>query len=114
MMSMREAAALDPWMLFREDEGLTLILAKAAADKLDFKYDGIFRRITLRVLSSLEAVGLTAAVATTLSKAGISANVVAAYHHDHVYVPAKEAQRALEALQALADAGRRGPAVLSS
>ena len=56
----------------------------------------MFRRITLGVRSSLEAVGLTAAVAAALTDAGISANVVAAFHHDHVFVPADRAEAALD------------------
>ena len=70
---------------------------------------GLFREvegITLTVHSSLEAVGLTAAFATALTKAGISANVVAAFHHDHIFVPERDAERALEALRALSRAAR--------
>ena len=51
--------------------------------------------------SSLEAVGLTAAVAAALAEAGISANVVAAFHHDHVFVPAERAEEALDCLRRL-------------
>ncbi len=61
-------------------------------------------RITLNVHSALEAVGLTAAVATALTREGISANVVAAYYHDHIFVPEVDAERALEALRALSPA----------
>ena len=52
--------------------------------------------------SSLSAVGLTAAFATALGDAGISCNVLAAYHHDHILVPAEDAERALETLRELA------------
>ena len=51
--------------------------------------------------SSLEAVGLTAAVAAALTEAGISANVVAAFHHDHVFVPAGRVDEALDCLRRL-------------
>ena len=54
--------------------------------------------ITLRIHSSLEAVGLTAAVATKLAKAGITANVVAAYFHDHIFVPVERADEAVKLL----------------
>jgi hypothetical protein len=59
------------------------------------------RMITLSVHSSLEAVGLTAAFAAALTAEGISANVVAGYHHDHIFVPERDAERALETLRAL-------------
>lgn len=86
---------------FREAEGLSLILTQEAADRKNLNYSGLFARITLEVHSSLEAVGLTAAVSTALAQAGISANVVAAYHHDHIFVPSHAAGKALEILKAL-------------
>jgi len=90
--------SLEPLGFFREDEGLTLIVEKADADKAGLGYGPVMRCITLTVHSALEAVGLTAAVAVALTRHGISANVVAAYHHDHIFVPAKDAERALAAL----------------
>ena len=51
--------------------------------------------------SSLEAVGLTAAVSTKLATKGISANVIAAYYHDHIFVSAEKAELALLALKEL-------------
>ena len=90
--------ALSPLATFREDEGVTLILERAAADKAGLSYGPVMRCITLTVHSALEAVGLTAAVAVALTRHGISANVVAAYHHDHIFVPAQDAERALAAL----------------
>ena len=65
----------------------------------------VFRRITLGVTSSLQAVGLTAAVAGALAAAGIAANVVAAFHHDHVFVPA---DRAADVMACLAGLGAEG------
>jgi hypothetical protein len=90
--------SLEPIGFFREDEGLTLIVEKTAADKAGLAYGPVMRCITLTVHSALEAVGLTAAVAVALTRHGISANVVAAYHHDHIFVPSKDAERALAAL----------------
>jgi len=49
----------------------------------------------------LAAVGLTAAVARALADAGISCNVVAAAHHDHLFVPVDRAAEAIEALSRL-------------
>jgi hypothetical protein len=47
------------------------------------------------------AVGLTAAVSGHLANVGISRNVVAAFHHDPIFVPIAESDRALAALTAL-------------
>ena len=57
--------------------------------------------ITLNVYSALDGVGLTAAVATALARAGIACNMVAALNHDHVFVPIERAQEALAVLLAL-------------
>ena len=85
---------------FREAEGLTLVVPQDAADGLK-NVSTPMSRITLEVHSSLEAVGLTAAIASALAEAGISANVIAAYYHDHIFVPKASANRALAVLQAL-------------
>ncbi|MBY5946128.1 ACT domain-containing protein [Photobacterium rosenbergii] len=90
---------LSPISTFQEQEGLTLVLGKDNADKAGLAYEGTFRMITLTVHSSLEAVGLTAAVASKLAERGISANVIAAYYHDHVFVQSAKATEALEALR---------------
>ena len=92
---------VDPLMTFREDEGVTCILRPDDARRLGLPDVPAFRRITLGVQSSLEAVGLTAAVAGALTAVGISANVVAAFHHDHVFVPAGRAGEALDCLRQL-------------
>ena len=52
--------------------------------------------------SSLDAVGLTAAVSRQLTEHGISCNVVAGYFHDHLFVPLDRGQQALDLLRALA------------
>lgn len=96
---------LDAFAVFatvREPEGLTHVLPKETADGAGMGYDGTFRCITLRIHSSLEAVGLTAAVSTCLAELGVPANVIAGFHHDHVFVPADRAETALAALQQLA------------
>ncbi|MGL6162335.1 ACT domain-containing protein [Microbulbifer sp.] len=85
--------------LFREREGVSAILPQSVAEREELEASGSFRQITLRVYSSLEAVGLTAAIAAELASAGISANVVAALRHDHVFVPGDRAQEALQILR---------------
>ena len=92
---------LEPLGCFREKEGLTVILSKDQADKSGLSYSFVSAWITLNIHSSLEAVGLTAAVSQALALAGISCNIVAAYYHDHLFVPLKEANHALEILHRL-------------
>lgn len=84
---------------FKEKEGLTLVLPRQVADAAGLAYSFVSSWITLKVHSSLEAVGLTAAFSTALAKAGISCNVVAAYYHDHIFVPAKDAAKAMQVLK---------------
>lgn len=57
--------------------------------------------LVLRVRSALDAVGLTAAVAQELAGAGVSCNVVAGFHHDHLFVPYEGVDHAMELLEAL-------------
>ncbi len=92
-------AHLSPLAFFVEAEGLTLIVSVEAAEKAQLPYESTFKQITLTVHSSLDAVGLTAAVATRLAAYGISANVVAAYYHDHIFVQTEKADEALLALK---------------
>ncbi|HBE70112.1 MAG TPA: hypothetical protein DDW52_18345 [Planctomycetaceae bacterium] len=99
-----EHAELAPIASFVESEGLTLVVPRSKADAAGATYDGVFSKITLQVHSSLNAVGLTAAVATALAKHDISVNVVAAFHHDHIFVPVSRAQDAMDALSSLTGA----------
>ena len=88
---------------FLEREGMTLILEANIAQANGVQHDGPrFKRITLTVHSSLEAVGLTAAVAGALARANIPCNIVAGYFHDHLFVREHEAQRAIQTLIAIA------------
>jgi uncharacterized protein len=85
----------------REDEGLTVVMARERADELGLAYDYVAAWITLRVDSTLEQVGLTALFSRALADAGISCNVLAGVHHDHLLVPADRADEAIEVLCAL-------------
>lgn len=91
----------DVLMTFREREGLTRILP-ATNERDELRY----AHIELRVHSSLAAVGLTAAVSAALTQADISANVVAGYYHDHIFVPQARADDALDALLRLSASSR--------
>ena len=95
----------EPMGMFRETEGLSLIVRRDRADAANLHYSSSFRLITLTVHSSLEAVGLTAAISRCLAEQGISANVVAAFHHDHIFVPTHRADDAMHALKNLSARG---------
>ncbi len=86
---------------FREKEGNTLVIDKATADSLKLSYYFTAAWITLEVHSSLQAVGFTAAFANALAKKDISCNVMAGYHHDHIFVDLNKADRALKVLREL-------------
>ena len=91
---------------FAEAEGMSFILPEDVAVAEAQPVEQVMRQITLNVFSDLEGVGLTAGVSTALADAGIAANVVAAFHHDHVFVPADRAEEAMEVLQALQQAAQ--------
>jgi hypothetical protein len=91
---------------FREDEGLSLLLPVEVAESFGLGSGPAMRRITLQVHSDLEGIGLTAAVAAALTREGIPCNMIAALRHDHVFVPIPLAERALAALERLADEAR--------
>lgn len=98
----RVPTGLEPICTFREAEGLTAIVLRTEAARLAIPYLFESRLITLTVHSSLDAVGFLASVAESLTNAGIPCNVVAAYHHDHLFVPPGKAEEALQLLSAIA------------
>ncbi|MDN4476250.1 ACT domain-containing protein [Demequina sp. SYSU T00192] len=95
-----------PVVTVEESEGVTVVLREDDARALDLPHEFPSARITLEVHSSLEAVGLTAVFARVLADEGISANVVAGFHHDHVFVPWGRRAAALAALERLEAASR--------
>lgn len=82
-----------------ETEGYSAVIAESDAVSLGLPI--MFRAgwITLTVNSDLQAVGLTAAFASALGKAGISCNVVAGAYHDHIFVPIERASEAIKVLK---------------
>ncbi len=93
-MDVDESPSADVFALIREAEGWTSILPASA---------GEWARISLTVHSDLAAVGLTAAISGALAAAGIAANVVAGFRHDHILVPWERRQEALHILNSLGD-----------
>lgn len=91
------APASDAIMMFREREGVTMI--RPADDTAET--DNLWVWLELAVYSALNAVGFMAAIAEALKQADVPCNAVAAYHHDHVFVPLAKAEAAIEALEAL-------------
>jgi uncharacterized protein len=89
---------LVPFAVIREDEGITMVLTKAEADALGLRYDYVAARITLRIDSALDDVGLTAQVSRALADAGISCNVIAGVAHDHLFVDWERGAQALSLL----------------
>ena len=88
---------------FRETEGTTLIVPWERAEEFNVCSEPM-ARITLNIHSSLEAVGLTAAVSQALASEAISANVVAGFYHDHIFVPQTMGKRAVACLKLLSAA----------
>jgi hypothetical protein len=87
---------------FHENGQLAIIAPKQYLDSLNIENEGPYAKLTIDVHTSLELVGLTAVMATKLADHGISANVVAAFYHDHVFVQydlRKQAQELLEGLK---------------
>lgn len=86
---------------FKEQEGITIIMERSKADAYGLTYGFVAAWITLNVHSALEAKGLTAKVATALTKHNISCNVIAGYYHDHLFVPHAEGNKVIDILKAL-------------
>lgn len=89
----------------REPEGLSVVVQVTEAARLGWPTAPVFAWITLMVHSDLQAVGLTAAFATALVRAGVSCNVVAGHAHDHIFVPLAQASAAMTALLTLQQSG---------
>ncbi len=89
-----------PFATVAEAEGLSVVADLAAMRAAGLVSDP-WARISLTIHSDLAAVGLTAAFATALARVGVSANVIAGVHHDHIFVPWDRREDALAALREL-------------
>ncbi|MGL9617122.1 ACT domain-containing protein [Bradyrhizobium sp. U531] len=97
-------AALNPLMVFREQEGTTLVVSREEAEAAGLRHAFSSRLITLTVHSALDAVGFLAAITAGLADAGISVNAVSAFYHDHLLVPAEKADEAMAVLRGMSAA----------
>tara|TARA_X000000950_G_scaffold59239_1_gene71821 strand:+ start:84 stop:458 length:375 start_codon:yes stop_codon:yes gene_type:complete len=83
---------------FKESEGYSIIISKEEAIKNNLPFYFVSAWITLEIDSTLDSIGLTSAFSKKLTKAEISCNVIAAYHHDHIFVPYLDKHKAMEIL----------------
>jgi len=72
--------------MFKEKEGLSLIVPEVNSTAKGHKSEERMRLISLTVHSALSMYGLTAAISKKLADEKISCNVVAACYHDHLFV----------------------------
>lgn len=98
------SGACHAWI--RESEGLCAVVSEEDALRFDLRYESVWAWITLGVHSDLQAVGLTAAVSGSLARAGLSCNMLAGLHHDHLLVPFEAAEQALASLEAISTVHR--------
>ena len=83
---------------YQEQEGISLVLPLSFSEQKELPLSAPMRCITLNVYSALEGVGLTAAVSTAVADSNIPCNIIAAYHHDHIYVPSELSEKAFDIL----------------
>ena len=90
-------------LLFREEEGTSVIVRREIADDIGLQYERTWAWITLSVHSDLSAVGFLAEVTRSLASRGISCNVVSAFYHDHLFVPYSRKDDAVKTLKELSE-----------
>jgi hypothetical protein len=90
-----------PLLIFREAEGVTVVLLREIAELNRLKFEKVWGLITLQVHSDLSAIGFLAEITHHLANADVSVNVVSAYYHDHLFVPFSKVDKAMEILTEL-------------
>ena len=93
--------ATEMFAVIREQEAMTLVATQSQLQHAGYDARDQWARISLEIHSSLSAVGLTAAFAAKLGSKNISANVIAGFYHDHIFVQWSERHNAVQALQEL-------------
>jgi len=101
----RLAEKLDPVMIFKEAEGVSMIVLREKAEQENLVYEFPCRMITINVHSALDAVGFLAAITRKLASLEMGANAVSAFYHDHLFVPADRAEDAMQALEHMSQTG---------
>ena len=89
----------DVVMTFREQEGMTYIVTQASAEALGIEFEQTWAWISVDTTTHLNATGITAHVSTILGAHEIPCNVVAAFYHDHLFVPFELGSEALRFLR---------------
>ncbi|PCI88157.1 MAG: ribonuclease H family protein [Hyphomicrobiales bacterium] len=95
------ATSLNPIMQFQEPEATTLILRQTIAKKHSLDHEFPCRMITLKIHSSLQAVGFLALITSHLAKHNIAVNPVSGFYHDHLFIAHDKAEQAMTALAEL-------------
>ena len=90
----------DVLMSFREGEGMTYIVSEQTAQAAGVDFKERWAWITVNTVTALNATGITAHISAALAAYKIPCNMVAAFYHDHLFVPFDSAEAALRALRA--------------
>lgn len=96
-------SGLVPIATFAETESVSVIALAELLAGIGLDHEAGWAKITIGADTRLDNIGLTAAISAALAEKGISANIVAAYHHDHVFVPWDRRDEAMSVLNALPD-----------
>lgn len=87
--------------MVEEPGGTTVVVALSDAERLGLTVGLAAVWLTVDVRTALDGVGVTAALSRALADADVACNVLAGFHHDHLLVPAADADRAIAVLEAL-------------
>lgn len=80
---------------FKEKEGVTYLVLKTVAEHHNIPCNESWALISIETTTSLSATGITAHISSALAKEKIPCNMIAAFHHDYLFVPFESAERAM-------------------